>query len=348
MMPSKTSIKNAALSVLKTTGAFHLVRESKWRSQRLLILCYHGFSLEDEHIFNGSLYMSPAHFETRLQLLIAGGYHVLPLGEALERLYSNRLPDKSAVITIDDGTYDFYRGAYPLLKAYNLPATVYLTTYYCYNNQPVFAILVHYLLWKSGQQYLDMQPLTGEETKAEIASGLGLHHWAHALKDYAAHFSTDEKTAFAQRIARQLNVDFDVLRAKRMFHVMNPEEVVEIAKHGIDIQLHTHRHRTPRDHDLFKREIRDNRERIQELTGKTPEHFCYPSGVYHKEFLPWLTEEGVKSATTCKVDLVNRETNPLLLPRLIDTNRQPAIRVESWLSGIATALPRDPGSIPTD
>lgn len=347
-MPSKTAIKNAALSGLKLSGAFHLVRESNWRRRRLLILCYHGFSLQDEHVFNSSLFMSPAHFETRLQLLTSGGYHVLPLGEALERLYSDRLPGKSAVITIDDGTYDFYCGAYPLLKKYNLPATVYLTTYYCYNNQPVFAILVHYLIWKSSEQYIDMRPLTGEDSRREIASAAGQLSVSHALKDYAQNFPTDEKTAFAERIAHQLGVDFEAIRGKRLFHIMTPQEVVEIARNGIDVQLHTHRHRTPRDRDLFQREIRENRQRILELTGKTATHFCYPSGVYHKEFLPWLTGMGVKSATTCKVDLASKNTRPLLLPRLVDTAGQPAIRVESWLSGIATALPRDAKSIPTD
>ena len=41
------------------------------------------------------------------------------------------------------------------------------------------------------------------------------------------------------------------------------------------------------------REIRDNRDRIRDFTGHEAVHFCYPSGDYAPEFLPWLRELGV-------------------------------------------------------
>lgn len=69
---------------------------------------------------------------------------------------------------------------------------------------------------------------------------------------------------------------------------MNPQEISEIAKDGVDVQLHTHRHRTPDDEALFQREIEDNRRRIESLTGRSPQRFCYPSGVYRQEFISWL------------------------------------------------------------
>jgi peptidoglycan/xylan/chitin deacetylase (PgdA/CDA1 family) len=94
------------------------------------------------------------------------------------------------------------------------------------------------------------------------------------------------------------------------------------------------------DHDLFVREIRDNRHFIRELTGTNPSHFCYPSGRYDAAFLPWLREEGVTTATTCRVDLANRAHEPLLLPRFVDNMRQSSVRFESWCSGAAALLPR--------
>ena len=45
------SVKLAALRVLRGSGIFSLVKNSRWRQQRLLILCYHGTSLEDEHLW---------------------------------------------------------------------------------------------------------------------------------------------------------------------------------------------------------------------------------------------------------------------------------------------------------
>ena len=41
--------KLAALRAARRMGAYALLRGSQWRAQRLLILCYHGISLADEH-----------------------------------------------------------------------------------------------------------------------------------------------------------------------------------------------------------------------------------------------------------------------------------------------------------
>ena len=49
--------KLATLGLLRSAGAFELVANSKWRRERLLILCYHGISLEDEHQWRPALYM---------------------------------------------------------------------------------------------------------------------------------------------------------------------------------------------------------------------------------------------------------------------------------------------------
>jgi peptidoglycan/xylan/chitin deacetylase (PgdA/CDA1 family) len=90
------------------------------------------------------------------------------------------------------------------------------------------------------------------------------------------------------------------------------------------------------DHDLFVKEIRDNRVDIEELTGKNPVHFCYPSGNYSNKFFPWLHECGVESATTCERRLATRGTNPLLLPRVLDDSMTDSLRFQSLVSGLFT------------
>jgi len=70
-------------------------------------------------------------------------------------------------------------------------------------------------------------------------------------------------------------------------------------------------------------------------------HFCYPSGVYRSEFLPWLREAGVQTATTCDPGLASSRTEPLLLPRLVDTSNLSALDVEGWMAGMsAFFMPR--------
>src|SRR6185503_6410029 len=95
-----------------------------------------------------TLFLHRDLFRDRLRLIEKAGCTVLPLGEALRRLYANDLPDRSVALTFDDGTYDFYRLAYPILKEFDFPATVYLTTFYADYNRPVFDVIASYILWK--------------------------------------------------------------------------------------------------------------------------------------------------------------------------------------------------------
>jgi len=57
-------------------------------------------------------------------------------------------------------------------------------------------------------------------------------------------------------------------------------------------------------------------------------------------FLNWLAREGVVSATTCDTGFLTSETNPLLLPRLVDTTGRTDLEFESWLSGVGHFLSR--------
>ena len=139
---------------------------------------------------------------------------------------------------------------------------------------------------------------------------------------------------------QRLGEDVDALWEKRVLQLMNAGEVAELARRGVDFQLHTHRHRSPEDRDLYRRELQDNRVSIQGTTSIVPRHFCYPSGVYRHEFLPWLREENVTSATTCEPGFACAGDDPLLLPRLVDHTGLSAVEFEGWLSGAASLLPQ--------
>ena len=143
-----------------------------------------------------------------------------------------------------------------------------------------------------------------------------------------------EKTAFAGRMAAVLGVDFEPLITLRMFHLLRPDEVTGLARRGVAFELHTHRHRVPLDRELFLRELRDNRSHLADMIGHAPSHFCYPSGYWRPEFLPWLKEAGVRSATTGDPGIAARSSDPLLLPRVMDSEWVDAIEFEGWLTGL--------------
>lgn len=336
----RRSVRRTALTVLKTTGAFRLVEGTDWRRRRLSILCYHGVSLDDEHEWRPYLFLRPQQLEHRLAILRRGNYAVLPLGEALERLYRNDLPERSVALTFDDGTYDFYAQAYPRLKQAGFPVTVYLTTYYSQLELPVFSLICSYLLWKArGQGTVVLKELGVRQTvvlDSEKARQLAVDQlvtWADGQD-----MSGAQKNEIAARLAQLLDIDYRELVAKRILQLMNHREVKQLADDGVDFQLHTHRHRMPLNEEMLRQEIGENREWISQAAAGARRHFCYPSGAYRPEFLKWLAAEDIVSATTCDTGIATPQSNPLLLPRLVDTSGRSDLEFESWVNGIAHFL----------
>jgi peptidoglycan/xylan/chitin deacetylase (PgdA/CDA1 family) len=328
---------------MRATGVMRAVSSTKWRRQKLLILCYHGISMLDEHLWDPALFVPVDLFEKRLQALQQGGFNVLPLGEGVERLNRNELPPKAVVLTFDDGLADFYYKAFPLLRSYKMPATVYLSTYYCYNNLPVFGVMTQYLMWRARLSADSVQdPSLGWVTPQDFTTARGRATAARLLEQFADSHGTSalEKEELAGAVARHLKLDYDDIRRTLVLNLMTPEQVKEVHAAGISIELHTHRHRTPHDPVLFKREIDENREKIKAITGEVPKHFCYPSGVWRPEMLPLLKQSSVASATTCEPGLAVQGTDPLILPRHIDTTSQTWAEFDGWLSGVSQFLPR--------
>lgn len=332
----RRKLKLATLDLIRGAGGFDLLANSRWRQDRLLILCYHGVSLEDEHQWRPSLYIEQALLRKRLQALHDMRCSVLPLGEALSKLRFRELPPRSVAITFDDGTYDFFKQAYPLLKQHGFPVTVYQTTYYMDHEMPVFNLICSYMLWKArGKQSLDAREL-GLSESMDLRTELARHRIVRGLIDLSdrENLNGRQRNDLAGRLAKSLGIDYSTLVGKRILQLMNDRELTEVVANGVDVQLHTHRHRTPDAEVSFLQEIIENRERIRALTGREASHFCYPSGIYHRQFVGWLEKEKVISATTCDVGLVNRRDNPYLLPRLVDTSGRTQLEFESWLCGV--------------
>jgi peptidoglycan/xylan/chitin deacetylase (PgdA/CDA1 family) len=332
------TLKTAFLSVLRAGGIFRLMANSRWRRDRVLILCYHGTSLADEHLWRPYLYIHPDKLQQRLESLKSGRFSVLPLAEALQRLRTGKLPARSVVLTFDDGTYDFYQQAYPLLKYYGFPATVYQTTYYTSLQLPVFNLICSYMLWKGRNQPMADGTSLGMPGKLDARRDNHREAIVRCLIQSTARKTGVEKDAVAAELAHLLGIDYPSLKQQRILQLMNARELQEIARNGIDLQLHTHRHRTPEDESLFRKEIQDNRSVVERFVVDPPVHFCYPSGVYREAFLPWLRKENVLSATTCDSGLAERNSEMLLLPRYIDHQRRRLIEFESWTSGVGDLL----------
>lgn len=336
------TLKRSSLALSRHLGLSDFVAHSGWRRQRLLILCYHGVALEDEHRWNPSLYVSAEHLEQRLALLRRHQCTVLGLADAVERLYRNDLPDRAIVLTFDDGYYDFAARAWPLLQAYEYPGTVYLTTARVDHNFPVVNLFVGYLLWKARARVLDGRGILGLHGTYTLAAADERQRVVREM-DRAIQvqcLTAADKDAVARDIATRLGLEYDGMLGRRLLTLMRPEEVGRLAHEGLDVQLHTHLHRTPHDPVRFVNDVLENRRRIEAMTGIRPNHLCYPSGMYRMAYLPALEREGIASATTCDPGMASRASDRLLLPRFVDTTLTTEVEFEAWVTGIASCLPR--------
>lgn len=333
--------KQTILKMAHTTGGSVVVTNTRWRRRRLLILCYHGISIRDEHHWNPQLYVTAERLSERLSLLRDLRANILPLTEALDRLARGTLPPRSVAITFDDGAADFYLQALPVLRAHQAPATVYLTTYYVQRaGLPVWNVAADYVLWNARQQgRRDLAGVVADDGSFDLGSAVDRARARAAFCDRWADEDTLTKDQALEQLAAQFDLDLGGMRQRRQLQLMTPSEISSLPSDLVQVELHTHRHRTPMEATLFRRELDENAAIIQDLTGRVPRHFCYPSGRVRRETLPWLRDAGVLSATTCIPGLSSPTREPLLLPRLIDTMHTPIETFAGWVTGVSAFLP---------
>lgn len=95
--------------------------------QTVPMLCYHRFG----NGCDSPLCVSAELFEKQMRFLRDNGYRVITPEQLLAFLaYRQPLPKKAVMITIDDGYRSVYEVAYPILKKYGYPATLFIYTNY--------------------------------------------------------------------------------------------------------------------------------------------------------------------------------------------------------------------------
>ena len=89
------------------------------------IVMYHSVSVlaDPKNMTN----VSVAVFERQMRFFKKHHYNVVPLARLAELMKNKRkIPAKTIAITFDDGYKNNYTFAYPILKKYNLPATIFI------------------------------------------------------------------------------------------------------------------------------------------------------------------------------------------------------------------------------
>jgi peptidoglycan/xylan/chitin deacetylase (PgdA/CDA1 family) len=154
------------------------------------ILTYHNFTKDE-----GSSYIiNIIEFEKQMNYLATHNYSVISLSELLEGLRNGQLPPKSVVITIDDGFKSTFTLAYPVLKKYNFPATLFIYTNFIEKNS-------NSLTW--GEEIKEMT-----ENKLEIGSHTLSH--CNLLKNK----ENENYENYLARIKKEIFLSKEILESK--------------------------------------------------------------------------------------------------------------------------------------
>ena len=147
----------AAVGVAAVFSARTVVRTfaPKTEEVKVPILMYH-LVLEGS---KGNKYIvSPADFESDLKYLRDNGYTTVVMQDLINYVYEGaELPEKPIVLTFDDGYYNNYVYAYPLLKKYDSKAVISIVGAYTdlYSETPDTHVNYAHLTWDNVKEMAD-------------------------------------------------------------------------------------------------------------------------------------------------------------------------------------------------
>ena len=111
-----------------------------------VILLYHHVAIDTPP----STSISPEKFKEHLEFLRDNNYSVIALDKMIKSVSEGTyLPDKSVAITFDDGYSSIYETAFPLLKSFGFPFTLFLST------GPIDREQQNYMSWKQVREMSD-------------------------------------------------------------------------------------------------------------------------------------------------------------------------------------------------
>lgn len=272
-------------------------RLGRKRGDSYQILNYHRVDRIHDPFFLGAV--DPADFENHIAYLMRR-FKVLPLGELHRRAQDGLVPENAVAITFDDGYADNYRHAFPILRKYGVPSTLFIATGCIDGREPLWYDKVFYAFKKTSKAALSLprlrpEPWALEPVPVRLKSMMDLVERVRYLPEA-------ERVAVLEELYLALAVTDFTPMADLM---LTWDKVREMQAGGIDIQAHTVTHpiltKVPRQQ--LDDELSRSKKRLEDQLQKEIRLFAYPNGK-PPDFNPEVAEAVRRHGFDCAVTTV--------------------------------------------
>jgi peptidoglycan/xylan/chitin deacetylase (PgdA/CDA1 family) len=275
-------------------GSFvgQLERLARPDRHRLIALMYHRVDepARSPALYPGLISATPLEFAEQMRFL-AARYRLLALDDLLAvRRGERELEGPAVIVTFDDGYRDFAEHAWPEMRRYGIPATLFVATAFAGRACAAFWWDRLYEALRRTQRDRVDSPL-GRLALACPADRVAAFR---RLRDYLKALPHHEALALVEQLAAALDAPQPAAA------VLGWDELRALAAEGVAIAPHTRTHPilTRVGADEARREIAGSLADLERELGTVPRVFSYPSGVESEEALDALRREGFELAFT--------------------------------------------------
>lgn len=318
----KRVLKAALFFVIYYTGALYLltlVLKKLKKKHCAVILFYHRFS---DHSFEVDQlpYLNIQDFKKQIGHL-KRWYRVIAMDELAGKLANKtHFTSPCIVITLDDGYLNNYTLAYPVLKALELPAIIYLTTGFIGTNKAPWVDDLMDILFLKKAKTLRLPELFGEKTLAISTRGQKRDAFK-ILFNTMLQIEHEKKMKILEKMSKSLEVE-KISRNPSERKMLNWNEVIEMSRNNISFGAHTASHPTLSRMGVeeAKREIYESREEIEKRIGGKVRHFAIPNGRsedFTDELRGFCNELGFDTIVTTEPGSVYSNSDRFSLKRIL-------------------------------
>jgi len=277
------------------------------------VLMYHGVVPDDFPIDSWTL-LKESEFRLQMDILKAC-YDITTIDEAFKSFGEKNQGKPKAVVTFDDGYRNLYYSAYPILRKYKIPATIFLVTDYSNRNK---------LFWFD-KIILAMQKFKSLNTdKADIRHAcvspdrVNKDRWERKqhILEYLKQFCDSDRELISERMFSKLQIGESTLES---LYVLKAEQIRNMTNSElIEFGSHTHNHKLLNQQHAGQAEdsIHSSIKVLNQLTGNNCRHFAYPNGDYTSETISVLKKLGFLAAFTTREGRWNYWDNRFEIPRI--------------------------------